>query len=268
MDELGFNAEYEALKVRRDVLREQYADQIEMLAHLENVEKPAIESQYMLLVGQFEYRIYELKIEIRRWKRRFEMRQRAINRNEKPDLLAIEAALDTEFAEFAEAVQKHLDEIKKAVLYADAEKLSEEESNKLRLLYHDAAKKLHPDLNPEQDEREKNLWVQIQTAYNDKNWDKFRFLVGLADGVVAEKATFDPGTDCMAQLQEAITQLQTKLQALHDRICDMKGRKPFIYEAFLADPKQVEERQGQLCAQITMLEKYVREYEELWKHGQ
>lgn len=266
-DELGFNEEYEALRLRRDGLREQCAELLEMLAHFETTVKPAITSQYMLLVGRFEYRVYELTIEIKRWKRRFEMHRAALNRNEKPDAVAIEAALDGEFAEYAETVKKHIEEIKEADQYAHAEKLTAEESNDLRLLYHDAAKKLHPDLNPEQPESARNLWLQIQNAYNDGNWEKFKFLAGMVDGVISEEKTFEDNEHAMARLKDAIARLEEKHKALQTRLNDMKSRPPFVHEEFLDDEDKVKERQEQLSLQIKLLERRVGEYEELWKHG-
>ena len=48
----------------------------------------------MMLVGQYEYHVYELDADIARWKRRFTLRQAALNIGEKLDYLAIEQQLN------------------------------------------------------------------------------------------------------------------------------------------------------------------------------
>ena len=70
---------------------------------------PNMKAQYMMLVGQLEHRVHELKTEVNRWKRRFALRQQYLNRGEKPDFMGIEAELDKEFAEYlAEILARHL----------------------------------------------------------------------------------------------------------------------------------------------------------------
>lgn len=74
MNEVGFSDEYNALKLRYAALRERVANQIEMYTHLAEVVGPNIKARYMMLVGQLEHRVYELKTEVNRWKRRFALR--------------------------------------------------------------------------------------------------------------------------------------------------------------------------------------------------
>ncbi len=266
MSGLGFNSKYEQLKVKRAALKEQCATLFELLAHLESVEAPAIKSDYMMRIGQLEHRVFELKTELKRWQRRFEMRQASLNRGEKPSLLAIEAALDMEFSNYMKEIEKQLEEIKKAVLHCEAEKMSEESSNEIRIAYHNAAKRLHPDLNPNLNENARNLWLQIQSAYDNQEWSKFRFLVGLIDGVVSEEKTFESDQSGMALLEKSVAVLTERSAELSKRIKEIKSKEPFTYLSLLDNPKKVAERQAQLTAQIEALEKYAREYEELWKH--
>ena len=61
MNEVGFSDEYKALKLRYAALRERVANQIEMFTHLVEVVGPNMKAQYMMLVGQLEHRVYELK---------------------------------------------------------------------------------------------------------------------------------------------------------------------------------------------------------------
>lgn len=92
MNEVGFNTHFTELQGRHAILKERCADLLELYNHMVQVEGPNIKSRYMMLVGQFEYRIYELDADIARWKRRFTLRQAALNMGEKPDYLAIDGS--------------------------------------------------------------------------------------------------------------------------------------------------------------------------------
>lgn len=268
MNEVGFNDEYNALKLRYVVLRERVATQIEMYTHLVEVVGPNLKAHYMVLVGLLEHRVYELKTKVNRWKRRFALRQRFLNRGEEPDLVGIEAELDQEFAEYLAEIKKHLAEIKEASLVFHAERLSEKESSELRCIYLDTVKKLHPDINPGLPQAARDLWNQIQAAYSGQDWDKVKFLATLVDGVVSGDKDFVPSEDGMAELKELCEHLESRCREIARRTEELKSTVPFIYEALLGNEKLVAERQGQLYAQICALEACIKEYEGLWNNGQ
>ena len=267
MNEVGFSDEYKALKLRYAALRERVANQIEMFTHLVEVVGPNMKAQYMMLVGQLEHRVYELKAEVNRWKRRFALRQQYLNRGEKPDFMGIEAELDKEFAEYLAEIKKHIEEIKEASLKFHAGKLSEKDASDLRCAYLDAVKKLHPDINPGLPQAAIDLWNQIQKAYEEQDWDHVKFLASLVDGVVSGDVDFAASPDGMATLKESCERLEAKSQEIAQETERVKSTVPFTYEVLLEDEDLVSERQGQLNAQIAALEECVKEYEELWNNG-
>ena len=267
MNEVGFNDEYKALKLRHAALREQVANQIEMYTHLVEVVGPNIKAQYMMLVGQLEHRAYELKTEVNRWKRRFALRQQCLNRGENPDVMGIEAELDKEFAEYIAEIKKHIEEIKEASLKFHAGKLSEKEAADLRCAYLDAVKKLHPDINPDLSQSAIDLWNQIQTAYSEQDWDNVKFLASLVEGVVSGDMDFEASQDGMAALKESCERLEAKSREIARETERIKSTVPFTYAVLLEDRDLLAERQGQLNAQIAALEECVKEYEEFWNNG-
>ncbi len=265
---IGPNFEYERLKRRREALQERCASLIEAFANLVDVVVPDVRSRYMVAVGQLECRIYELKVEINRWRRRFAMRQAALNRGGTPDYPAIEAALDAEFADYMETIRKNLEEIRKSVLHCASGTLSEEETAALRRAYHDAAKKLHPDLNPDLPDSAKELWLQIQKAHADNDWKALSFLTELIDGVVSRNEPFESeDEDAMDELEKSVAAIERKCEDLRKRMDEIENRPPVLYRGFLADAARVGERRAHLRAQLEALEKIVGEYEELWNHG-
>lgn len=265
--EVGFNRRFAALQMRYAYLKEQCASQLELYTHAVDVEGPNIKARYMMLVGQFEHQVFELKAEIARWKRRFTLRQTALNRGERPNLMAIEAELDREFAEYVEAVRRHIDEIREASLVYHSKHLTAEESTALRYAYLTAVKRLHPDLNPGLPQAAAELWNQIQEAYAQKDWAQVRFLSGLVDDAVGGTVSFASSADGFETLEKACETLQRRCAEIADRLAKAKATVPFTYEVLLEDEDLVRARRDQLDAQIGALKDCIREYEELWNHG-
>ena len=266
MNEVGFNNKFVELQSRYQALLEESAKQIELYTHLVSIVGPNIKSRYMILIGQFEHRVYELKTEISRWKRRFTLHQKALNRREKPDFVIIEAELDNEFSQYIETVKKHIQEVKEASVVLHSAKVSPEETAEIRAAYFEAVKKLHPDINPDLPDGAKNLWNHIRDAYENEDWEDVKYLSGLVDSVINGQKTFVASADGMAELEASIAKLEAKCRELSEKLAVLKTRPPFTYEELLADDTRVEERRKQLFAQIKALEDIIKEYQKLWKN--
>ena len=267
MNEVGFNNEQTKLKLRYDALKERVANQIELLHMLVTAKGPNIKARYMMFIGRLEYQTYELKVEIRRWKRRLEMRQAALNRGETPNLKKIEATLEREFAEYLDMIAQHAQELKEASERFAAKSLSDEEDTAVRFAYLNAVKKLHPDLNPDLPKSARDLWNEIQSAYDARDWEAVRLLAALVDSVASGEEEFASATDIIAALREACERLEAKGRELAEKVNDVKSSVPFTYEAFLNDEDAVKERQDELKETIAELKSKIKKYEEAWNNG-
>ena len=264
-NEVGENSEFANLKLRYAALKERVANQIELYAHLVEVVGPNLKAKYMMFVGQLEHRVFELKTDVNRWKRRFALRQKSLNRGEKPNLKAIEDELDAEFAEYVRAIKRELQDIKDAANHYNSPKLSDEESLKLRSAYLEAVKKLHPDINANLGESAKELWNQIQKAYSNGDWKSVELLASLVDSVLSGAENFSASKGGVAELEEACAKLEAKSRELVELSSGIKARAPFTYEPLLKDGDRLAETQAQLKEQIEILKDQVREYERAWK---
>ena len=267
MKEEGFNGEFESLRLRHEALKEQVANQIEMYTHLVETEGPNIEAQYMMLLGQLECQVMQLDMEVRRWKRRFALRQMCLNRGEKPDPVAIEELLDKEFADWQKKISTLVKKLEGSKLQYDAAKMSDADTNAVRCEYLKAVKKLHPDLNKNLSEAAVNLWHQIQKAYSAQNWRQLKFLVSLVDEVVAGTADFAATPEGLAELREACEQLEAKSHEVAEQIAALKATVPFVYEVLLEDPLLLEKKQDSLKEKIKDLKAAIEKYEEEWNNG-
>ena len=130
-------------------LKDQLAQLIFQYDNLISHVGPEIERQYVLEFGRYEYKLYELELNIDKLRRKLQLIQIEINHENPIDLDKIEKILQEEFEEYEKQVQAQIDEIK-FLEENNPEKLSEKDTKKLKKLYRMLVKKLHPDLNPNQ----------------------------------------------------------------------------------------------------------------------
>ena len=98
------------------------------------VECKNIEMEYMLALGDLEYKAYELNCQMLRLKRKAELIQACKNRQEKIILSEIENILDTEFADYQARLDEQLHKMNIAIERSRGEWLSEDESKEARAL--------------------------------------------------------------------------------------------------------------------------------------
>ena len=267
MNEVGFNKEHTALQLRYCALKERVANQIEILHLLVTTRGPNIKARYMMFIGRLEYKVYELKVELRRWKRRLALRQAALNRGETPDAAAIEVELKEELAEYMNEIRRRAGELKKDAQLFSAGKLSEEENAAVRLAYLEAVKRLHPDLNPNLPKAAQDLWNEIQAAYAAHDWEAVRLLAALVDGVVSGAEDFASSPDAVAAMREACRCLEEMSRALAEETERIQKLPPFTYEALLDDEDAVKERQNELKMDIAELKAEIVKCKEAWNNG-
>ena len=267
MENTTFNAEFAQCLFRYNALKEQVANAIETYSHLVDTQGPNIKTQYMMLVGQYEIHAMRLEIEVKRWKRRITLRQQYVNWGEKPDMVAIEAQLDEEFAEWQKKLEGAVEKIKDSKLLWDMEKLSDEDTSAIRCDYLKAVKKLHPDLNPDLPEAAVSLWNKIQDAYAKKDWRRLKFLVSLVDEVTAGQDAFDETPEGLEKMRAACARLEEKEHEVSRQIAELKATEPFVYLVLLEDEELLKERQEELKARIAELQEVIEKYERMWNNG-
>lgn len=267
MDENEFSKVFNALHLKYGALREQVAGEIETYAHLVETEGPNIADQHMMLVGRLECQEEELQMEARRWKRRFELRQQYLNRGEKPDLVAIEAMLSGEFAEWHEKIAEAIELIKASKLRYDNGKMSDADTNEIRCAYLKAVKHLHPDLNENLSKAAVSLWHQIQGAYAEKNWAQLKFLTGLVDDAVSGAENFEETPEGLERMRAACARLEDKGREVARQIAAVKATAPFTYLAMLEDPELVRRKQDAIGKRIAALKECIEGFERKWSNG-
>lgn len=208
---------------------------------------PDIERRYVLKFGLYEYRLYERELEIDKLKRKIQLIRIEINHGNEIDLDKINEKLDAEFEEYEKQIKAQIDEIK-FLEENDPEKLSPEDSKKLKKLYRKLIKRLHPDLHPNQTFFELNLFYRA--VYCFENGD----LKGLES-----VATLLPEED--AEEVSEIEKIKELIQEFEKRISKLKDDYPYNKKELLEDNEASNEYISMLLELIKDREEDIRNLE-------
>lgn len=231
-------------------LRRQYADLVAKFDHLYHFEKPYLEALYLQAVGNLIYDVLQLKVEIAELQYRRQLLQAYINRDETPDLSAINLEIDIKMEEYNEMLHEEEERIKSAKAYLEAKALPDEEAEELKRLYRLLVKRLHPDTHPNQSEREKDLFLQVQTAYRLCDLQKLREITLLLDG---KDIDYEQIQSSGLDMETLVNQMKERVALMEQKILALESDFPFTYRDKLNDPVWVENEKQRLNKQIDEL---------------
>ncbi|MGV8125361.1 MAG: hypothetical protein AB2L14_36915 [Candidatus Xenobiia bacterium LiM19] len=232
--------EVTALSAECDRLRAGLEDALCELQELVTVIVPNLKSLYMLKVGSAEIELLQLRAETARLKRIVEMIQASLNRDEKPDIKAIEEKLDIEMIEWRMEIQRKMEALRKARSRMEMRHMSREEDSAFKSLYRSLVMKLHPDVNPGQTEREKSLWLKLQEAYTRGDIEEMRLVeLLLSDCIHPYELSCRSGLD---EWRERKSLLERTMSETSAKITAVKSEFPFRIRDMISDAKWSEEQ--------------------------
>ncbi|MBE6528189.1 MAG: hypothetical protein E7Z64_03345 [Thermoplasmata archaeon] len=199
------------------------------LIHHESLD---LSTEYMMKVGSKELAVYRKQVEYRRLRRRLAKLRAYLNRGEIPDTRKVEEELDEEFREYERKIEEQTAEMRKLIYRLGGEELSPEESKELRDMYTKVVKRLHPDLNPGQDEDGLEAYRMAVEAYKNADLTTMRAIFWI---VVDGKETEVPEKDLKQRIMEVEADIDRILRAF-----------PFDKRDFLKDREAIIERNREL----------------------
>lgn len=247
----------EQLQTNFNLLKEEYIKLLNDKDVLLEWGKPQLEALYVTRIGYLQVERLQQQLRIKALKRKIEMVQAAINRNIPVDINAIEIQVAAELAEAEYKIMQETAKIENAKnLLSHLE--SPQRSSELRSLYRQYAKQLHPDVNPDLTDEQKQIWLMVKEAYENGDLEKLKAL-----GLIYEQQLSAAGKAQQELTEEQLTlkieTLKEGCKVLAEQIKKIKSEFPFTIEAQIKDEEWVAAEQEKIKKELEALQQYETE---------
>ena len=178
MSEVARNQEYDDFVLYIQKLENELAslvyDRDRLLYHV----CPKLTTEYMLKIWKLEYAIFEYQCKILKTRRKIELIQVSLNREQPYTIAEIDKQLENEYREYTKKLLEKQAEIEKARFKNSnpGKLLSDKESSELKNLYTQIVKKLHPDINPDTTEEQHAQFIDAVNAYKNASLSELRII--------------------------------------------------------------------------------------------
>lgn len=241
IDQKEVQAQLSILENRFSVL---FSLKSEMLTHEEGI----FTALYLNSIGYKQYQKYRLSIDISILKYRINLITSYIDRFEKPDFEYIEQQINERFAEYQKKIDEEKQRIVDADIYLKSGNFSYEEVKKIKSIYQQIVKKLHPDLHPFQTKVEKTLFIRTQQAYNTSDLSGLKMILQQL-----KKYDFSVHNSKHFNSKNFIDELEQNVDKLRIQVEELENQFPFNYRHKLADDEWIETEQKALEEEISSL---------------
>ena len=257
MSDIILNPEYDdflsLIQQLETELSELVYDRDKLLYHI----CPKLQAEYMLSIGKLEYAVFEYQCKILRIKRKIDIIQAFLNREQSYNITEIEKQLDKEYREYTEKLLEKQKEIQSARLKNSSygKPLTEEEASELKKLYTLIVKKLHPDINQNTTEKEHCQFIDAVNAYKNANLSELRIIY-----LLLEKTTVTETVNSMDILKTKKELLLNEKKYLLDEIQKIKEMFPYSVKDLLQDNEKLQHKIDELS---NLLTEYQEQYDNI-----
>lgn len=251
---LDLSSDTKLLRDRYSKLKKEFSEVFAQKEHMLSHEQPLLTALYLQKIGQKKYEAYCLNVELAKLKHRLALLQAFVNRNEKPDLKAVDKEIEVQFAEYQQKIEAEAQRLAAAQDFLKSSFFSSEDVKKIKEIYYIIVKRLHPDINPDLPESMKELFVKAQTAYE------------LGDLVTLQQILLLLNNDnsdleiALPNLKEMVSRLQENVKTLKHQIELLNLEFPFIFREKLEDEEWIETERETTDQEIETLKQEIEKY--------
>ena len=261
-NEIILNLEYENLKNELLKKRTELSMLVLQRDELKYVICKNIETKYMLELGSLEYCLYQSECIIMRLKRKVELIQMRINRQEKIDVSAIDKLLDEQFREYQQKLEEKIKKMNEAIERDNGEVLTEQQVKELKKLYRAIVKALHPDLNPNVTKQQIKLFQNAVTAYKNGDLQTLRII----NEMISNNHSEDDNTDNIEKMRDELIRLDRMISSINGDVEKIKSEYPYTMKDILFDKEQLNQRKEELKDNIDQCNELVSFYKTKIQH--
>ncbi len=244
---LVLHPEVQQIAEENDLLREEFASLLTEAEHLIHTVKPNLLALYQTKIGVWELRLLQAQFKVVRLRRQIELAQAYINRGERPNLAAIECAIETEFLAWItklEEAARRLQDSENRLQHL----LSPEDDRELKKLYYAIVKRLHPDVNPNVTADQRRLWLRAQAAYEHGDLPELRALA-----LLVERNAPIPPVKSLDNLRRDQRILEKQIAAALETVERIESQPPFTLQHQLDDETWLATRRKEIDEQTVTL---------------
>ena len=228
----------------------------ELLLRKDKFEKEALYwyEEYIRVFGRYLIDLFEVKVECIRLKKLISLAQAQINQGFTPDMDKINSLVDDQMKSYYDDLEnmvKDHENSKKSV------QLPMHAVLKIKKIYREIAKILHPDINPEtsKDPELTDLWNRVVIAYKCNKLEEIEELQVLVNSAMSEK-----GIDVS---KVVIPNIEEKIKALEEKINEIITTDPYNYKFLLEDNEETDQRIKDLEDEKKEYDNYRKELAEI-----
>ena len=175
-----------------------------------------IKTQYMLIFGSLEYKVFSAFCKYHRLRRKKALIQASINRKEEINLSYIEAILDLELADYKEKLDEQMDEINNTISRSN----------------------LEPDLNPDISDREKEMFYNAIESYKLGDLYSLQLIYDIVSS--GDIDTEKPLTG--KSLMDEVKRLEELVQKIQENIELIKSQSPYNWKIYVEDKNEKQKK--------------------------
>jgi len=210
-------------------------------------EKFVIYNRYNLVFGEKYYERYLLYFECERLRRKIELYQVYLNREEKIDKILVESLLNAEFLEYEEKLALILEEYRLAQDFDKLPALSVKDVREIKRIYLKIVKKIHPDLNPNF-QNYQDLWERTLRAYKMNDLKTLQECEFILDNFIFEEKYKEP----QIELDAEIAKFQQKITEIKEKNIDLINSFPYNQKHLLNNPELIQEKLEEIAIDIEL----------------
>lgn len=214
-------------------------------------ENKNIEASYMSKFGEREIKLFDAEMKYLRIKRKLALIILARNHNQSINLLKIEKILDNEFDDYNREKDELLDKLSNSIKYLQGSFLSEDENKKIKKIYREIVKKLHPDLHPNLTQAEKNLFFTAVQSYENGSITMLEAILG---SIGSDEKDFKQTKYAEKQhLEKVLIKIQKEID-------EIKENYPYTLKEILTNDKKRTEHRKKLDEELHFFEEGIAKY--------
>ncbi|MFA9392079.1 MAG: J domain-containing protein [Prolixibacteraceae bacterium] len=252
---LSITAENEQLTKLLEQLHLEFVDLFTRHKDMVENESDILTSLYLEKLGHLQLQLLQKQTEAARLKMRMKLIQAAINRDEHPNLQAIDNLVNSQMQIYYAQIEVQanaLNEAKNVLSHL----ISKEDTIKLKELFRLLCKRLHPDLNPTQTEDEKDLFIKVKAAYDLQRLNDLQTILLFLKNSKKEKLTLISLDD----KAERIKHLEKTIVNLKDKINQLIQAFPFNTKELIFDEEYISHQQEEIKIHIKTCEEEIAKY--------